>query len=400
MHNDSRIVGASAKRIITPANDTIEIDWERFLFNIVFSDHYVLDSMRLREIPFLVRKFGYLGVKSLFQSNDFSFQCETYNVGLFNLNTRHYLYKIVAIDVIDRDEHLRGCLEEKGFNDELDGFITKHHKIELIESIKEKLLPYPVQPLVPISEAIVENFNDVTLLKKIIARRVFFALGKVVRWYNLEVKVFKEKEETYYLNNNLSKLIKIDETTAHKIIGDSISAFCYQHILAFKMNHNKAFGCYREGEESILLDCLPSLTNRINTDNQLHSFHKVLRIEGLPALSSIEGLGISKLLDLKRSPEYLDFRKWLNVVSDLSDEEIKKELNHKASILQAKISGPIVKTISKILFFSLRACGNFNPIQECSIDAAMESAPWLAKRIFSTKGHAVFLHRDYRSVFE
>jgi hypothetical protein len=34
MHNESRIVGASAKRIITPTDDTIEIDWERFLFNL------------------------------------------------------------------------------------------------------------------------------------------------------------------------------------------------------------------------------------------------------------------------------------------------------------------------------------------------------------------------------
>jgi hypothetical protein len=184
-----------------------------------------------------------------------------------------------------------------------------------------------------------------------------------------------------------------------KLIGKDFFLI-YQHVLAFKMNYNKAFGCYREGEESVLLDCLPSLTNRINADNQLHSFHRVLRIEGLPALASIEGLGISKLLDIKRSSEYLDFRKWLNAVPDLSDEEIKKELNQKASVLRAKMGGPIVKTISKFMFFALRACGIFNPIQECAIDAAIESASWLAKRIFSTKGHGVFLHRDYRSVFE
>ena len=68
MYISNRIIGSVAQRHINEEIDTIQIDWNKLFYNILFSDHYIMESVRLREIPFLVRKFGYLETRALLLS--------------------------------------------------------------------------------------------------------------------------------------------------------------------------------------------------------------------------------------------------------------------------------------------------------------------------------------------
>ena len=52
MYVSNRIIGSVAQRHINKEIDTIQIDWNKLFYNILFSDHYIMESIRLREVPF------------------------------------------------------------------------------------------------------------------------------------------------------------------------------------------------------------------------------------------------------------------------------------------------------------------------------------------------------------
>jgi hypothetical protein len=394
MYISARLLGSIATRKMDKEVDTIEVDWNKFFYNILFADHFILDSVRLREVPFLVRQFGYLEVRNLLLTKSLSIRCDTYNLGFRIENPTHrFHYPVFGIDVPDRNQYIQGCLNENGFQDGLEGYIHKGEKIELLNLIQEKLLPPPKEPLKPIYEAFSrEVIQNHQYLKLLIQQQVYSVTGKEPRTEAIDLEVKIIEPEIYKIKNNLSSL-GLNKDVAHKLIGNCISLLSNKHHRLFKANYDEAIGCYNEQEQHILEDSFRYLARQLNVENHIRSFERVIEIACLPGLANIDTLRISKLLEIRNSSEWVSFRKWISEISDWSSQDIQKELQHKSSRLVALAGGTTGKAIGRII--------NFGALfLEAAPAALIEVFPWLVRKITSPKGHVVFLYRDYPSIFK
>ncbi len=394
MYISSKLLGSVATRKMNEKIDTIDLDWNKFFYNLLFSDHFILDSVRLREIPFLLRQFGYLEVRSLLIDNSFSMRCDTYNLGFRIENPIHdFQYPVFAVDVQDRDQYIQGCLKETGFQDELEGYIHIGEKVKLLDLVQEKLLLPPKDPCKAIYESFSREIkNSDKHLKFLIQKELSLVVGQQVSVEEIKLKVNVVDSVIYVVENNL-KNFGLNDRNAHNLIGKCISLLGNKHCKLFKAENDEAIGCYNEQEQHILEDSFKFLARQLNVQNQLQSFERVIDIAGLPSLTNISELRISKLLEIRETYEWVSFRKWISEIRDWSSQDIHKELQHKTSRLIALAGGSTGKLIGRIISFG-------SLFMEPISAALVEVFPWLVKKVTSPKGHIVFLYRDYPSVFK
>lgn len=396
MYVSNRIIGSVAQRHINKEIDTIQIDWNKLFYNILFSDHYIMESVRLREIPFLVKKFGYVETRTLLLSGVLSLRCDTYNLGLLNVDNPSHLfhYQSYGIDVDNRSDHLLGCFNESGFQTEMDGYIRDNHKIELIDVVKEKLLTPPEEPLKAICASFRDEIEkDYHTLKKLILREIQIATGLRISIEEIELNVIPLESNQYVITNNIKSRFGINESLGHKLVGKCVLALGKEHVRLYKMETDKAISCYSLEDKGVLENSLGYLSRQMNPDVHMESFERVINLARLPQLVDNNRLSISKLLEIRNSPEWWSFRKWISSVPDLSDKEIRKELEHKSSKLVARVSGGT----GKIIGHAINVGSAFlNPIQ----GIAVTYLPWLAGKLVNPKGHIVFLYKDYPSIFK
>jgi len=88
-----RLLGSSAIPCYDPgARDiTVTLDVESFIRRILLFDTYILYSVRLKEIPELVRHFGYEGTLTLLSSGALEVRCECAEFGEANSERRRVL---------------------------------------------------------------------------------------------------------------------------------------------------------------------------------------------------------------------------------------------------------------------------------------------------------------------
>jgi len=207
MYISSKLLGSVATRKMNEKIDTIDLDWNKFFYNLLFSDHFILDSVRLREIPFLLRQFGYLEVRNLLLDSSFSMRCDTYNLGFRIENPVHgFHYPVFAFDVQDRAQYIQGCLKESGFQDGLEGYIHAGERVKLLELVQEKLLLSPKDPCKGIYDSFSQEIksND-KHLKLLIQNELSLCVEKHVSIEEIDLEVNLVDSVVCVVKNNLKK---------------------------------------------------------------------------------------------------------------------------------------------------------------------------------------------------
>ncbi len=62
-------------------NDLMTVDLTGFVRRLILFDRFILESIRLKELPFLLNVFGYDGFVALVQSGAFTIHCDALTIG-------------------------------------------------------------------------------------------------------------------------------------------------------------------------------------------------------------------------------------------------------------------------------------------------------------------------------
>ncbi len=81
------IYGACAKIVPNPRNELIEFNAGLFLQRLLLFDNVTLDSIRLKELPFLGQLLGTKGLLTLLDSGFFKIHCEALTMGQIGQTT-------------------------------------------------------------------------------------------------------------------------------------------------------------------------------------------------------------------------------------------------------------------------------------------------------------------------
>lgn len=396
MYLTSRILCSVSKRVIEQNKDDIIIDYNKFIYNLFFSEHFILDSIRVREIPYLIRKFGYFEVRDLLNSNDFNLRNDTYSLGLFVENpTRNFCYPVKGIDVVDREKHIEQCLSEKEYTTALKGYVHENERKELIELVNGRILKAPVNQHTPVFESFSNEIkHNLNFVKKILAKSIKEKFGKSIDSSKIVLHVEQIDDEVFLVDNNLLQF-GIFEYDSHRLIGNALANTAYKHCNLYKINHDKAIGCYSEDDLSILKDSFQHLASQMNPDKFRDKFERVIDIAGLPQILNSDSIRLSKLLEVKQTAEWNAFKKWISEIDDWDDDRVRLEVNDVSTRLLARAGGTVGKSIGRAI-----SIGGYVDNYLAVTEAAINCCTWLANKIVKPKGHVIFLYKDYPRIFK
>lgn len=396
-----RIFSRCATRI---SDNEIRIFPGNLLENMIMFDCFIIDSIRLKELPALIRIFGFENLRELIKSGYIRINCQavtTGQIGQLSLEGRKpilpygsYEFSVVSSS---QKEYIHKCFDVVNEIDELKG----KQKIKIKEIISNSFLNFP-------DESIREYMNqlqeDILHKPELITSAVSFLLN---REYNLTINSDKIKlnvdhfgDNSYKIISNLKNLINLSVPEEHKIIERAILTLSGSNQ---RISQMKAFNCvssFRDEDLPIINSKFDFLTRQITNLDAIKTLRKVMKINNIPDFSSVDfsnQIDVDKLLKLRESDECKLFRRLIWSFVDSTEQEILEIINEYRNKVGQYLRTPVGKTIRFL-------CGNgvgLIPVFGGAISATFGLVDtFILERMFPADGAMVFLDNKLPSIIK
>ena len=189
------------------------------------------------------------------------------------------------------------------------------------------------------------------------------------------------------------------------------------------MGHFRALVPFSRNDSSLYKAHLDYVTRQTNPATSSDTFSRIVDIKGVPNLRHpgvAQEVNLHHLLEARRSPEAAAFREWLWTAADLSDDEVREQLEYHVQALGQRLSillrAPVGRRLRWIaatgagMAVTAAATGVTDPLAAAAAVAANAAAAgisyadgFLLDRIIPKAGHpptpAAFISDKYPSIF-
>jgi hypothetical protein len=237
------------------------------------------------------------------------------------------------------------------------------------------------------------------LLAKALAIAVRNQIGIQANYQNIKVNIQYETEHDFHVTSNIQELFGFDISLAHKIIEQACLAIAKRNDRIEQMKNYSALSGFNDIDIPVFEDKLAFLASAISPNLDEERFQRVLEITGFPQLNYIEDLRLNakNLIEIRQSPEALEFRQWLRNTDDLSDAEIMHQLRSLSKTIGRLIGGEAGQNIR---FLVTNGIG-FVPIVGQAISVPLSILDhFIIDKIFPCSGVSAFIDEMYPSIFE
>jgi len=397
-----------------------------FLERLILFDKFILDSIRLQEIPHLIKVFGYSRVLELLNSGFLLIHSETFGTfGSTGQSSKVSAYRAKKGDLplcsycIDpfsiypydspQDDETDYKKDQKQFThqnlqliNQIDGISSKQAQ-KLREAVARRVIHFSSDSV--IKEMSAQNYRDFRdhdpTIKVAIAFRIKALLNQEVDPVAIELKIEFIDDVDFRVESNIESKLSLNKETAHEIIERALLGIAGRNHLIAKM---KEFNClvgYRENEVPIFSSKLDFLVERIATDKKLTpNLHRVLSAKGLPNFSAAVAEGridLLKVLEIRESRECIDFRTWLWSQDNIDENELRERLNTFSQRWKDFFKTVRGKTISWLVSSGLSEI----PIVGNIIGAGMSFYDkFLAREVLPHEGAITFINNKLPSIYQ
>ncbi|MGH7800516.1 MAG: hypothetical protein ACREOW_07790 [Thermodesulfobacteriota bacterium] len=408
--------------------DKFEIEFlaEEFLERLMLFDKFILDSIRLQEIPHLIKVFGYTPVLELLKSGILLIHSETFGTfGSTGQSSKVSAYRAKKGDLplcsycIDpfsiypydstREHENDYKKDQKQFThqnlqliNQIDSISSKQAK-KLREAVARRVIHFSSDSV--IKEISDQNYTDFRghdpTIKVAIASRIKALHNQEVNPDAIELKIEFIDERDFRVESNIESKLSLNKETTHKVIERALLGITGRNHNIARMREFNCLVGYRENEVPIFSSKLDFLVERIATDRKLiPNFHRVLSAKGLPNFSEAVGEGridLLKVLEIRESRECVDFRTWLWSQDNIDETELKERLNSFSQRWKDFFKTVGGKTISWLASTSLSAI----PIAGNIIGAGMSFYDkFLAREVLPHEGAITFINNKLPSIYQ
>ena len=403
------LIAPCADRIIDSerGSDEVAVDLGALVRRLILFDRYILQTIRLKELPHFVRTFGYNGTLVLFQSGLVDIECDAGSiaqVGQFaewrRLNSKPTLplgsYHFAAVQIADRSAFLQDCFSIVNDIPRL----TSRQRTNLEESIGAAMLEPPNNKHGPTMDQLkVDLSSNSPLIALAVARLLAARVGSAISPDDFNLQMNDIGEGNYEVDSNISRLFKLDELEAHKLIERALLAVGRTNERIEWMQRYSALSGSRQGDLPLLTGKLEFLAEQLNPELNEATFQRVLEIGGLPDFTggAEEYVDMNRLIAATQTPECQAFRNWLKTVASATDEEIKEQLHP----VQERIGAAIHGTSGRVVrFIATNGVGMIPGIGTLAGAAASALDAFLLERVIPQPGPTSFISRLYPPIFE
>jgi hypothetical protein len=374
-----------------------DVDISALLRRLLLFDTVVVRSIRLREIPTLIRSFGKSGFLQLFSSGVLKISCEftttildTAKNGVRTLPLSQFSFGIAQL--ADRDAVLRRELRV------LQGVpgLGNVERIAMEETIHAGLVRPPTDYGAQLQAQIESDLrlNTPALLAATV-EQIRIKFGETVPSFQLRVEEVSER--TFHLVNDLPQVFGISDKDAHHILQGPVSVVANLNQRLADMAAYSAIVGFTDSEASLLFGKLSGVFAPQNPRPIEEQFARVMTIADLPDFTRGRRIDVDALLTARESVECREFRAWLSSADTLSDRQIEEMVGG----LRNRVGSIVHSDKGKALRFAATTGLGLIPGAGLILGPASGAIDlFLIDKVFPNPGVLAFLTHTYPSLFK
>ncbi len=389
-----RLLGSSAIVSHDPDKRDIDVtlDVTGLIRRLILFDTYILYSVRLKEIPELVRYFGFAGTMTLLSSGALEIRHECAQLAEGQFNTSAYplmTFQFHALDahvweqyLIDGLPEVRKALLSSRQTMDLQGAVIR----AVQRSDNRQMFATEVVP--EFEGAILNNDRLVKAAVSLVLAKDY-GIGTI----EFSLRIHKVGDDRYTVDTDLSSKLQLSPESLHGTFKKALLGVAGLFQRVGEMKAHVAISGFTEEELSLFRTKFEALTDAMGSKRNEDRFLRVITLAGFSGeIFPNTAVDIEKILQIRDEPETIEFRAWLADTDSLSDAEIKERVRS----LNAKIGLAVQTTAGKaIRFLTTSIAGIIPPI---GIGLGFVDQ-FLWDKFFRRSGVAAFINELYPSIF-
>jgi hypothetical protein len=383
---------------VTSGQHVTCVDIGSLIRRLLLFDRVVIKSIRLREIPVLVRAFQKAGFTQLLNSGLLSFSCEFTSLivdvsrgGVRDIPPNHFSFGIV--DAAHRESDLRAQFVAL---QSVPG-LSNSDRAALEEVVWNSL----VRPHETYGRDLLSQFdNDIRTNNPALKCAILERLGAELAPYGLpvsdvSVRVQEVKHRVFHIDAPFASY-GFSADKSHGLLQAALLAVANLDTRLANMQAYSAITGFLDREAPLLFGRLAGVMAPLNPDVAEGQFQRVIELADIPDFKPGQKVDVERLLRARDSAECREFREWLSSAEDMSDSQIKEMV---ASV-RSKIASLAGSTTGKVLRLATTTGVGFIPIVGPIAGAAAGAIDsFLVDRVLPKSGVVAFLSETYPSLF-
>jgi hypothetical protein len=394
-----RVLGSSAIVFQEPdeSDISVRLDVESLLVRLLLFDTYILYSVRLKEIPELVRHFGYAGTLALLSSGALEIRCECaqFVEGQFSTPACPlFTFQFHVVEAHIRDQYVIDNLSNVNRSPGLSA-----RELMVLQGAIMKAVRQPDNRQMFSSRVAPAFEADVLHNSPLLRAAVRFVLAKekgISHTADFNLRFHQVGPDRYEAETSLATQLSLSPQDLHNVIKSALLAVGGVDQRLGEMEVHTALSGFTDEELPLFRSKLASLVDAVGSQQNEGRFQRVVSITGLPEFPAEAPVDIEKLLEVRRQPEAIEFRGWLSGIDQLSDVEI----GARVSSLNAKLGLAVQRRTGKLLRVLVQIAAGLIPGAGLTLGpaaSALDQFVW--DRFFRRSGVAAFVHELYPSIF-
>ena len=369
------------------------IELSQLLSRLLFFDEVIISSVRMGELPFLIKSFGVDGFAELIQNGIVKLSSDSVSV-ITNIqrNGKRELplfeFEQGIVDIADREklivDGLRSLQQVSG--------LSNANRAELSELVTKRVLK-PGSDYGPnlLAQIRIDLRSNSKLISAILAKEHAELRGKEIT-VNLE----ELKPGVQRITTNIQQLIGVNSDVEHAMLEKAIIGVSKLNQIIANMKEYNALTLLEEGDVDALFGKVEGVVAPYNPKLEEDKFLRVLEFTEIPDLLNTGKIDTAKLLEIRESTECREFRGWLSSTDQLDDAQLNKLING----LRARAGAFIATPKGKAIRLAVSAGLGLIPPPHGPVIALAEGAldMFLLEKLLPAPGPLSFLTRTVPSI--
>ncbi|MFW2556732.1 hypothetical protein [Aliarcobacter butzleri] len=377
-------------------------DSDSFIQRLFLFDNYIIESIRLKEIPHIINLIGYDGLLILLKSNILRIKCDVNQFGEVGRlrdrpdgNEKILDYEQYSFNIISSVEsyYLTKCFKEI----ESRVGLSKKEFIKLKEAISDNLVRAPKELGQKTLNGCLEEINRSEHLISLLIKNIINEdLNIKIKESDIKLNIEIISNNDILVESNLHTEFKekFDLSKSHEIVSKALLSLVSTN-LKFEVMETFNTKTLLNDKDTVCIDKkLQFLIKDANINEK--NFSRVLEIKNYPKLNLRPDIkvNIDKLIEIRESKNCIEFRNWINTVDKLTNDEINDYLKSYRDTIKNFLIHPGGKTLR---FLATTSVGILNPIAGVTLSAI---DTFLIDKFLGTNGSKIFLSEDYARIFD
>ena len=399
----NKILGPIGGESGTDPDGPMTVAFGDLVRKLVLFDEIIIESRNLKEPAALTQKFGYGGVKALFESGRIRLVKDMVWITDFGQvpmrpggNGRVLPLGSYAIGpsrlTPPRDYHSSQLHKI----DEISGVTAKQAK-KLRELAGARVSTNAQGAEHKARDLMLADFDaERPILKLAIALTLKRQFQVELKPTEIELELGHLRGSDWSARTNLADLTTLDARQIHDAVYGGLAAAATLNVRLVLMEAFNALTSFQINDLPLYEEKLSFLAREIDPDRQEERLDRVGSIAGLPEVSPDlfdNDVDLAKLVEITSGPEVEAFRSWLRTTDSISDEEVEELLRPVRDALAKAVRSPAGKAVR---LATTTGVGALIPPVGLGLSAI---DTFLVERVMPKPGPVAFLSRLSHSVF-